>query len=146
MRTRLLLLFVVLVAPGLCLAQAKRTPVSVRHDGEDQVGRSFAFALKEAIRRSQSFILVENTLTGPRIVVTLLSVESYANQKGVSSAIGTTIVYDSLQTPGNGIWLTSSISHCGSDRVESCAKNELPNIDDAVEYLRKSLPNLWKNL
>jgi hypothetical protein len=109
MRMRMALLLVFLLAPGLCLAQpSKRTAVAVSHTGEDQVGRSFAFTLKEAIRRSQSFILVDDNLTGPRIVINLVSVESYASQKGVSSAIGITIVYDSLESPGRETYITPS--------------------------------------
>jgi hypothetical protein len=147
MRLRIALFLVFLLAPGLSLAQpSKRTAVVVTHQGEDQVGRSFAFALKEAIRRSQSFVLVDDNLTGSRIVVRVVSGEGYASQKGVSSAIGVTTVYDRLETPGRGIYIDSSVRNCGSDRVEACAKNELPNIDEAVEYLRKSWPNLWKNL
>jgi hypothetical protein len=100
MRLRLVLVLVFLLAPGLCLAQpSKRTGVAVSHAGEDQVGRSFAFALKEAIRRSQSFILVDDNLTRPRIVLYLVSVEGNLSQKGISSAIAMVIVYDSLETP-----------------------------------------------
>ncbi len=134
MRMRMVLLIVFLLVPCLCLAQpSKRTAVAVTHTGEDQVGRSFAFALKEAIRRSQSFVLVDDTLTGPRIVVHLVSVDSYASQMGVSSAIGISIVYDSMETPGNGIFISSSVSSCGRDHAESCAKNDvLPSIDREV--------------
>ena len=113
------------------------------------MGRSFAFALKEAIRRSQSFALVDDDAlpADPRIVVHLVSVDvDNPNPKGISSAISVTIVYDSLQTLGSGIFITASVTHCGRDRVESCAKNTLPDIDSAVEHLRKSWPNLWKNL
>jgi hypothetical protein len=51
---QLVLALFILIAPSLCLAQAaKKIPVAVSHSGDDQVGQ--AFALKEAIRESQSF-------------------------------------------------------------------------------------------
>jgi hypothetical protein len=147
MRMRLVLVLAFLLAPGLCLAQpSKRTAVAVSHSGEDQVGRAFAFALKEAIQRSSSFVLVEDNLTGPRIAVHLVSVDANQDRKGISSAVAITMAYDSLETPGLGILLNSSVIYCGSDKVETCAKRQLPNIDDAKESLRKSWPNLWKEL
>jgi hypothetical protein len=89
---------------------------------------------------------VEDKLTGPRIAVHLISVDTSEDQKGNSSAVAITMAYDSLETPGLGILLNSSVIYCGSDKVESCAKKQLPHIDDAKEYLRKSWPNLWKKL
>jgi hypothetical protein len=140
-------LLILLLAPSLCLAQAaKKTPVAVSHEGHDQVGQSFAFALKEAIRGSQSFLLVDHEAVPKtaRIVVYLISIEARAGDSGVSSAI--TIVYDNPQTFGSGIYITSSIHVCGRDRTESCAKRTLPKIDQAVEDLRKDWPSLWKTL
>ena len=130
----------------LFLAQAaKRISVAVDHDGYDQVGQSVTFALKEAIRKSEGFLLVDHEPllpAMPRIIVRLVSVDGFAGEKGVSSAIGITIVYDSMLTAGRGIYVTSSVLACGRTQVESCAKNTLPSIDRAVEYLRKTEPSL----
>src|SRR5262245_5422851 len=121
-----------LLVPAICMAQAKRIPVAIGHSGNDSVGQGVAFALKEAIRGSQSisFVDYETLPKKPTIVVNLVSVESYS-EKGVSSAIGVTVIYDSPEMPGLGIYLSSSVLHCGKDRVESCGKNILPNIDRA---------------
>ena len=148
MKQLALALLIFFLAPSLCLAQAaKKIPVAVNHDGGDQVGQSVAVALKEAIRRSQSFFLVDNDLKQPRIVVQLVSVDSSIGEtSGLASAIAIVIVYDSLQTPGNGIFVTTVILSCGSNQVESCAKNTLPHIDRAVEYLRTQWPTLWETL
>jgi hypothetical protein len=93
--------------------------------------------LKEAIRASQSFFLVDNDLKEPRIVVQLASVESSV-EEGISSAIAIAIVYDSLQTPGNGIWVTVIALSCPSDQVQACAKNTLPHIDRGVETCERN--------
>jgi len=151
MKQLVLALLIFLLAPSLCLAQAaKKIPVAVTHDGDDQVGQSLAFALKEAIRGSQSFFLVDHdTLPeSPRIVVRMVSLDLKlsSEQPGLDSAIAIVIVYDSLQTPGNGVYITSTIQLCGRKQVEFCAKRRLPDIDWAVESLRKTEPSLWKTL
>jgi hypothetical protein len=144
MKTLRWAILLLVLVPTLCLAQAaKKIPVSVSHDNDDQVGRSFAFALKEAIRGSQSFKLVDDEVTTPRIVVHLVSVGSSEQQ--LSSAIAIVFVYDSLKMPAAGAYISSSVL-CGRDRVEYCAKSTLPPIDHAVELLRKDWPDLWKTL
>jgi hypothetical protein len=130
--------------PCRCLAQdAKKIPVAVSPGGDDPVGQAFVLALKEAIRGSKSLLLVDTEILPktPRIVVHVLSVNNVVAEKGDSSAIGIIIVYDGSQTPGNGIYLSASVSICGKDRVESCAKSTLPDI--SVEFLRKDEPSLW---
>ena len=151
MKQLALAFLICLLVPSVCLSQAaKKIPVAVTHDGDDQVGQSIAFALKESIRGSQSFFLVDHdTLTKmPRIVVRLISLDLSlpSEQPGHDSTIAIVIVYDSLETPGNGVYITSSVQVCGRTQVESCAKGRLPLIDRAVEYLRNSWPSLWKTL
>jgi hypothetical protein len=146
---QLILTFVVfLLGPSVCFAQAaKKIPVAVSLNGHDQLGQSFAFALKEAIRGSQSFFLIDHdTLPkNPRMVIYLVSIDTFM-EKGLWSAIGVSFVYDSVETPGNGIFLSSALSHCPSNQVQSCARQVLPSIDSMVEYLRKTWPSLWKTL
>jgi hypothetical protein len=147
---QLALAFLIFVlVPSLCLAQAaKKIPVAVSHGGDDPVGQAFVLALKEAIRGSNSLLLVDNEILPetPRIVVHVISVDNVVAEKGVSSAIGIIIVYKGSQTPGDGIYLSASVSICGKDRVESCAKSTLPDIDRSVEFLRKDEPSLWNTL
>jgi hypothetical protein len=105
----------------------KKIPVAVYHESNDQVGQSFAFFVKEAIRRSQSFFLVdhESLPKSPRVVVYQVTIEALAGEKAVSSAISVTIVCDSLQTPASGAYIISSVVICGRERLEACAKNTL---------------------
>ena len=136
-----------LLAPAVCLAQAKKIPIAVDHTGDDSVGKGVAFALKEAIRGSRGFYLVDNDLKAPRITVILVSVDdNIGSEKGFSSAIAVAIVYDSIATAGRGIFLTLLVHDCGRDRIETCAKNILPAIDKEIENLRTNWPSLWKTL
>src|SRR5262249_6158876 len=66
---------IILLTPVSALPQTtKKIPVAVVHWGDDQIGKSFVFYLKEAIRTSQSF-KYEPLPSTPRIVVYLVSVE-----------------------------------------------------------------------
>ena len=132
MKTALAIL-IIMLAPSFCLAQAvKKTSVAVTHTGADQVGQSVAFNLKEAIRGSQSFTLVdhEGSPRTPRIVVRLTTIddEVVASRQGIVSAISAAIVYDNSSAAGMGILLQTS-SRSG-----------------AAEYLRENWLLLWKTL
>lgn len=145
---RALAILIFLLVPTACLAQEeKKIPIAVGHAGKDQVGQSVIFALKEAIRASQSFRFVdyEASARTPRMVVNLASIEA-AVSGTFGTAMAAAIVYESLAMPGNGIFLLLFQQTCDRSMVEECAKNILPHIDRAVEKLRKSDPSLWKTL
>src|SRR5262249_8005648 len=131
-------IFLFLLFPSLCFAQSKKTIVAVVHEGEDSVGRGVAFALKEAIRASQGYVLVDDSGVNPRLVARIVSVEIDVAGKGNSSAVGTAILYDSGKMPARGIFLNSVTQYCGRERIEWCAKSILVAIDRLAD-------RLWKN-
>ena len=141
-----LAIFVLLVAPVVCQAQAaKKIPVAVSPKNSDEVGKGVTFALKEAIRASQLFRLVDNEFPATaRIVVHIYSVdgETLSGANGNSSIIAVTVVYDSSSTPAEEIFLNSILLVCRRNQIESCAKGLLPYIDEEVESLRKRLARL----
>jgi hypothetical protein len=146
-KMRVILTFAIwLLASSLALAQDPRIPVAVSHSGHDKVGQQLAFALKEAIRGSRSFRFVDHEIgpTSPRIVVYLVSIDS--DVSGVNAAISNAIIYDHVSIPGWGIILSLGVQSCSQDRVETCAKEILPNINSGVEALRKGWPDLWRSL
>jgi hypothetical protein len=150
----ILAILIFLLTSVVCLAQEeKKIPVAVQHTGKDQVGQSVAFEVKEAIRASQSFSLVDHEPVPrtPRIVVYLVSIDVQdtigPGRTGLMSAVAQSIVYFSAGMLLPGIFIEHSVSTCGSLRVEWCAKGMiLPSIDQAVEILRKRSPSLWKTL
>src|SRR5215475_3301744 len=142
------LLFLCLLAPAVSLSQYKKIPVAVAHSGSDSVGVGFVFALKEAIRSSQSFFLV-NDQTPPqktRIFVHVTSVSIPISQADVISAIGIATVYQSSKMPPDGAYIGSDVRVCGRDRIEWCAKDFLPEMNRVVEILRSKAPDLWETL
>lgn len=66
-------------------------------------------------------------------------------EKGLASAIAAVIVYDSLTTPGIGIYLDTTVQTCGRAATETCAKQLLPLIDRAVQDLQTHWADLWMN-
>src|SRR5687768_13552605 len=111
----LIWLFVFCLAPGICIAQSKKIPVAVSHDGSDSVGQGVAFALKESLRGSQSFRFVnyEPAPTMPTIVVQMTSVDiSLGSANNNASAIAVIILYDSSAVPAGGAYITSAVAAC----------------------------------
>ena len=143
--------FVILLAPAVCHAQAKKIPVTVNQFWEGHIGQAVAFALKEGIQKTSSFILVDQEFRNPHISVLLISMDplpvanTYLRDK--ESAIAITILYAALGKPySSGIHIYTTIYTCGKIVVEKCAKDVLPMIDQAVEKLRRDSPELWKTL
>jgi hypothetical protein len=159
-RPTFLAILILLLAPVICHAQSpKKILVDVRHYGDDPVGRRFAFALKEAIRASQSFLLLDMAAdmssqlsTRKKGPIAFISMElrslDTSGGAGLASAIATTIVCRGTTESLNVLesYITTQLQHCGIDRAESCAKNLLPALDEAVQMLRQRSPDLWKAL
>ena len=149
MKTLGLPILIFLLFPSNSFAQGtKNIPVAVAQFGNDQVGRGMALALQEAIRGSQNLILVENNSNRPRMSVFLHSVDTEAHKeiKGRASAIAEVILYHSQETPAGGIFITVNVLICGIEQVDNCAIRRLPQIYQAVDYLRTSWPSLWETL
>jgi hypothetical protein len=60
--------------PCICTAQTK-IAVQVSHSGNDNVGKQYAFELKEAIRGSHSMRMVGDDEYPPRIKVMLVTLD-----------------------------------------------------------------------
>jgi hypothetical protein len=143
MRTPVLLLLLAL--PALAFPQGK-TPVSVEHTGDDAAGQLFAFELKEAIRASHGMHLVTGELE-PRIKVVLVSHDdSFGEEKGRRTAIAISILYDALDVPLGGAFLTSSVQICGRAVAATCARGVLSLIDKHTDSLRTRAPRLWQTI
>lgn len=144
-RAAALLLFGLLL-PSLPFAQTKY-PVEVAHSGNDSVGTLYAFELREAIRGSNSMQLISESIE-PRIKVSVVSIDTDTDtpDRGFSSAIAITVLYDSLEVPLGGAHLTTIVQICGRDRAATCARTLLSRIDSQVTLLQERSQRLWKTL
>ncbi|TXF13712.1 hypothetical protein [Pelomicrobium methylotrophicum] len=140
------LLALILVSPSLVIAQTKY-PVEVSHTGNDRVGSLYAFELREAIRGSHGMqLLSDGPSYEPRIKVVLVTIDTDSGDRGISSAIAITILYDSLEVPLGGAHMLTVVQVCGRDRAASCARDLLSTIDSQVSRLRERSQSLWKTL
>jgi hypothetical protein len=147
MKTLTSLFALCLLLPSIAIAQSKKIPIAVSHEGDDSIGQAVAFALKEAIRGSQGFVLVETNAKIPKIMIVAESVEALvAPLNGRVSAIAYSIIYYRTKGPGAGIFLGIKVQSCGPEIIESCAKQILPAVDQATDFLRRHDPDLWKTL
>ena len=101
------------------------------------------FELKEAIRGSMSFRLVEDPKLWPYIK---LSFVSQGESNNSSSATAMVLSYDSEAMPMNGAFITTTVQTCGMQKVKECARGLLPDIDLAIGRLQKEAPELWRTL
>lgn len=113
--------------------------VVVTHTGDDRVGRSLVFELREAINSSSQMELAEaaNTLGG--VVISLVTLDP-DDQQGLS---GTSTIYSAtwtffLSSGRNTIqlYLSSSVGVSGSDRIRSTARDLAATTDE----LRRRVP------
>lgn len=137
----------VLVSLAAVAQSTTKIPVQVLHSGSDLVGQQLAFELKEAIRASQSMRLVTDTDSGARVRVSIVSLNPDPERASQSHTVAaTTFAFDDTWVPLNGILVSATVETCGARRVQECARSTLANIDSVIERIRKSAPNLWKDL
>jgi hypothetical protein len=131
------------IAPAFVQAQ-NRAPVYVTSSSaeNDNVGRQLVVDIKEAIRGSDSFRLVEDRKQSPylKYVVTTQVVST------VSTAAGWLVAYDNLAIPMGGAYIYSGVITCPRDRISTCARAALANLDVALRELERGAPELWKTL
>jgi hypothetical protein len=102
--------------------------VSVGIKAEDSTSASFAFELREAIRKSASYCLVE-AQKDARFTV---SVNALDIDNSELTAISTSIF-----APNVGrFFVTSWVSVCGRAIANSCAHDAIARIDDELERLK----------
>ena len=144
----LLAVFWLFLAPHICFAKAARkVPVAVSHQGEDQVGRSVARAVAEAVRTSQRFTLVVTNAPRPKMIINLQSAEALAAPlHGQVSAIAISILYYRKNIPGVGVLLRQAVNSCSPEIIESCAKSIFPYLEQATDFLKRHDPALWNTL
>src|SRR5688500_6905692 len=96
-----------------------KVPVAVvgSPSDDDDAGRQFVFEIKEAIRSSHAFRVVDERVY-PQLRV---GVSTDKTSGGTAAAI--TYVYDSLDTPMRGVYITAAVQTCGTQRVQSCARS-----------------------
>lgn len=131
-----------IIASGRSFAQSV-IPVFLETTVEeaDSAGLQLVYEIKEAIRRSSGFRLVEDVQKWPYIRYSLVTLKGN-NQTVVSH----TFTYDSVEIPLGGAHIVSSVQFCGNSVVQGCARTIMGHLDEAVNQLKRKAPKLWQAL
>jgi hypothetical protein len=138
-----------LLVPMWSLGQQPKAGILVDFTGDDQVGTLFNYNLKELIRASSRFDLIESPSSNyrPRIILNIVSLDnSFGNQTGISAAISTSIVFDSADVPFRGLYLTSYVQTCGRTKTRDCAESLVAQVDRVVDSLKTQALVYWRAL
>lgn len=143
--TRLLAFIGLIVALHMpAWAQDGRVRVSVSHAGEDSVGKQFAYAVREAIRASNGYLLVPVDQSG--VHISILSIDQDSGPS-VGNSTAASISYTMRNflpyQKGNpqtwySIHLTSEVMIIGLRRTADQARSVMATIDDQLEQYRNA--------
>lgn len=120
--------------------------LSITVGENDSVGRQLVFQIKEAIRGSNGFKLIEDQKQWPYIHYAIVTMSNNAIAGNTQTVVSHTITYDNVDIPLNGAFITGYIQYCGAEVVQSCAARTMGALDGAVDDLKRMAPQLWKKL
>lgn len=110
--------------------------VEVEHTGNDIVGGRLAFAVKEGIRKSESFrISYKDEL---RVKIILLTIDNDSYSPGNSSIYSFVLCWVN-PTYYFSFFITSYVGQCGSSRVDEVAERIISLTDKRIEGILKFL-------
>jgi hypothetical protein len=134
-RTHTFLLMLLLSLPSASRAQATNVYVVAR--SEDEVGTRFVFVLKEAIRRSAAFRLVDRQ-ADTVLTLHLVTMETPSESRGSATSYSVTWTFRTsheTKTPIS-VYMASTVGSCGRSRVEECAHGVLADTDQQATKAR----------
>ncbi len=104
--------------------------ISVVHTGDDSVGRRFAYAVREKIRESASYLLTQADVARIEIHIVTLDASSLGNT-GLQSAVSIVFVGAGPKVPP--IYLDMEVRIVGRQRIHEAAEDVVAAIDQLVQ-------------
>ncbi len=138
-------LFFALVLLSSTLWAQNQTRIHVEHQGNDSVGTQFAFAFKEAVQKSASFVLVDDRQNALNVDIATQDawVEGVKLQSPKGSASYLSVAMW-INTPAANcpnapqeVFLEHTLGIAGVERVEDSARGLLAHIDKIMTALKK---------
>jgi hypothetical protein len=142
---RFALLFQVLITHSAISSSQTKVPIhmDITIAQNDSIGAQLAFEIKENIRGSRAFRLVEDGNEWPYIRYVIVTLP---NEGRTQTYAAHTFTFDSTDMRLSGALITSSIQLCGASVVRGCASRLMGTIDSAVQQLQQAAPELWRQL
>ena len=142
-----------LLLVGEASAQEFDTPsqVIVSHQGEDQVGRTLAYELREEIKSSAQMRLVNPTVNfGVRVALNTMDPYKGGRIEGQTTIFSCTLTYVfSNENRSIELFITSTGGRYGSENLESGARALTALTDEAhrkVPKILKDMALLWQDV
>jgi len=132
-------LSVLLIAFQLAFGEAK-LPVYVHSQGEDSIGKSVVFSLREAIRQSTSYKLVEDGRESP-LHMDIVSVEIEAGKSSAVSTVGTVI----MAPCADHHLFFHKLQLVGAGKADEVGRQALVDFGDAWAAAKPELDKLHNN-
>lgn len=144
---RLILMVLLTIASALSHAQGK-VPVLISSTvpNDDLLGRQYAAELREAIRGSPAYRLVEDLKQWPYLKIAIVTLSATFGSRNIGTAISYAITYDSLSIEMSGVLILSGVQICSPGEAPACAKAYLARVDEAVSALQREAPALRTTL
>jgi hypothetical protein len=131
-----------------------KIPVSVFSDSkDDNVGSQIVVELKEAIRGSQRFTLIDGKPFDRRhkryeedslgFLAMYVATVADGDSRSVYSVAFT---YNSLTVPLNGGFVDHLVGVCGKRVIADCVGSLLSHLDAATDAIQEATPGFYKNL
>ena len=116
-------LLLTLFAHGIAVAQSKiQVYLDSTVSNDDSLGAQFVYELKEAIRGSLGFRLVEDKDAYPFIRYIVVTTSS-TNKLFISSAH--VFLYDNVGIQLDGVHIATATQYCGRDILSSCVRSRM---------------------
>lgn len=133
-----------LLLASLAAAQDAKLPVSLSHTGEDNTGKQFAYAIREAIRGSNGFRLTGENDAGIHVKLITIDPEQSRSSGSAWTVASITYVMTNFLPYEKGnpqtwypIYLTSQVFTVGTQRTNDQARAVMASIDEALERYRR---------
>jgi hypothetical protein len=121
--------------PALAAGAITLLKVSVTCSTDDSVGSRLCFAVKEKIRASRGFELVDDQTNGGTCVIHIVSVDTGDN--GNASAVATVYTVITSRPYPIEAYLTTVVHLIGTKRVEDIAEDVVADLEQDTDFLRK---------
>ena len=132
----------ILVVGGLLFSiissQAHAANIYVSVTAPDQVGKSFAYSLREGIASSRQHKLV-NLETEAAFMLRVVTLNPQ-DREGLSTIYSATLTMSNFNKDNPlDYFLTSWVGQCGSSRTTECARNVIAGVDDEITPIVEAL-------
>jgi hypothetical protein len=108
--------------------------IQVDCSGDDSIGSQVCYAVKEKIRASEGFELIDTAKPIPGTFrLSLVTIET--DSSDTASAISEVIT--GRDKDGDELYLEQYVSICGADRVDYIANGIIADIEQQTEFMRK---------